>query len=54
MTSAKIWHVFLLERSISNKIEGDQRTRTADAAASGNQAYLIFSGAMVNDITSLS
>src|SRR6266850_8503949 len=54
MTSAKIWHVFLLERSMSNKIEGDQRTRTADAAASGIQAYLIFFGAMVNGITSLS
>jgi len=37
---------------MSNKIETDQRTRTADAAASGNQAYLIFLGAMVNDVTS--
>jgi hypothetical protein len=39
---------------MSNGVEGDQRTRTADAAASDNQAYLIFFGAMVNGITSLS
>jgi hypothetical protein len=41
-----IWHVFL---PIGSKT--DQPTHTPDAAAPGNQAYLIFFGALVNGVT---
>ena len=49
MTSCKIWHVFLLGwdlKRINGHVRPTQLLRV-------NQAYLIFSGAMVNGVTSL-